>query len=97
MQAFSRMYLYSGNPELLEKMRVVSGAWLSAQREDGWVGTGEQWGAWDVWEQKYTLLRLLDQYELTGDQSLVESGKKDRRSPSNAFGQGRRDLMRSGG
>ena len=97
MQAFSRMYLYSGNPELLEKMQVVSGAWLSAQREDGWVGTGEQWGAWDVWEHKYTLLGLLDQYELTGEPSSLRAAKKIGDLLANAFGQGRRDLMRTGG
>lgn len=96
MQGFSRMYLYTGNPELLEKMRLISGTWVTAQRADGWVGTGDRWGAWDVWEHKYTLLGLLEYYELTGDHSALAAAKKIGDLLVGEFGPGRRDLMRTG-
>jgi DUF1680 family protein len=97
MQAFSRMYLYTGNAELLEKMQLISRTWVSSQRADGWIGTGKQWGAWDVWELKYTLLGLLEQYELTGDQPALDAAKKVGDLLAGEFGPGRRDLMRTGG
>ncbi len=96
MQAFSRMYLYSGKSELLDKMRLVTRTWITAQDRDGWVGTGGRWGAWDVWEHKYTLLGLLEQYALTGDQSSLDAAKKIGDLLAGGFGPGRRDLMRTG-
>ena len=97
MQAFSRMYLYTGNPELLDKMRLIIQTWVAAQGSDGWVGTGDRWGAWDVWEHKYTLLGLLEYYQLTGDRPALAAAKKIGNLLAAEFRPGRRDLMRTGG
>lgn len=97
MAGFSRMYLYGGDAELRDKMRLISRTWAAAQAPDGWVGTGDRWGAWDVWEHKYTLLGLLEQYELTGDESALNAAKKIGDLLAGDFGAGRRDLMRTGG
>jgi len=35
MQGYSRMYLYTGNPELLEKMQLIKKTWVTHQRTDG--------------------------------------------------------------
>jgi uncharacterized protein len=96
MQGFSRMYLYTGKPELLEKMQLITRTWVASQRPDGWIGTGKQWGPWDVWEHKYTLLGLLEHYELTGDQSALDAARKIGDLFAGEFGPGRRDLMRTG-
>jgi DUF1680 family protein len=96
MQGFSRMYLYTGDPELLEKMQLITRTWVTSQRADGWIGTGKQWGPWDVWEHKYTLLGLLEHYELTGDQSALDAANKIGDLYVGEFGSGRRDLMRTG-
>jgi DUF1680 family protein len=96
MQAFSRMYLYAGDSELLEKMRLISRTWVTAQCMDGWVGTGERWGAWDVWEHKYTLLGLLEYHQLTGDHSALAAARKIGDLLAGEFRPGRRDLMRTG-
>ena len=97
MQAYARMYLYSGNSELLAKSQTISKAWIASQHPDGWVGTGTRWGGWDVWEHKYTLLGLLEQYELTGDESALNAAKKIGDLLAGEFAPGRRDLMRTGG
>jgi uncharacterized protein len=96
MQGYSRMYLYTGNAELLEKMQRISRTWVTSQHADGWVGTGKQWGGWDVWEHKYTLLGLLDTYQLTGDEAALTAAKKIGDLYAAEFGPGRRDLMRTG-
>ena len=96
MQAFSRMYLYSDNSELLDKMLLISQTWETAQHADGWIGTGDRWGAWDVFEHKYTLLGLLDQYGLTGDPSALNAARRIGDLLAGEFGPGRRDLMRTG-
>jgi uncharacterized protein len=97
MQAYARMYLYSGNPELLAKSQKISKTWTASQHPDGWVGTGTRWGGWDVWEHKYTVLGLLEQYKLTGDESSLNAAKKIGDLLASEFAPGRRDLMRTGG
>lgn len=96
MQAFSRMYLYTGNPEFLDKMQVVSKAWVAAQQPDGWLGTGPRFGAWDVWEHKYTIIGLIEQYALVGDQSALNAAKKIGDRLIGDFSSGSRDLMQTG-
>ncbi|HVO62754.1 MAG TPA: beta-L-arabinofuranosidase domain-containing protein [Terriglobales bacterium] len=96
MQAYSRMYLYTGNGELLERMQLINRTWIACQHTDGWIGTGKQWGSWDVWEHKYTLLGLLEHYLLTGDSSALDGAKKIGNLFADEFGPGRRDLMRTG-
>jgi DUF1680 family protein len=96
MQAFSRMYLYSGNPEFLDRMQIVSKAWVAAQQSDGWLGTGPRFGAWDVWEHKYTIIGLIEQYALVGDQSALNAAGKIGSRLIGDFGPGGRDLMRTG-
>jgi Beta-L-arabinofuranosidase, GH127 len=90
------MYLYTGNAELREKLQLISRTWVTSQRADGWVGTGKQWGVWDVWEHKYTLLGLLDTDQLTGDETALTAAKKIGDLYAAEFGPGRRDLMRTG-
>ncbi|MGA8152496.1 MAG: beta-L-arabinofuranosidase domain-containing protein [Terriglobales bacterium] len=97
MQAYSRMYQYTGDIAILNRMNLITQTWIEAQKEDGWVGTGDRWGAWDVWEHKYTLLGLLEQYALTGNPTSLIAAKKIGDLIYNNFGPGRRDLMRTGG
>ncbi len=97
MQAYSRMYQYTGDTAILARMNLITKTWIEAQKEDGWVGTGERWGGWDVWEHKYTLLGLLDHYALTGDQAALQAARKIGDLICSNFGPGKRDLMRPGG
>ena len=69
---------------------------MSLKSKTGWVGTGDRWGAWDIWEPKYTRLGLLEHYALTGDQASITGAKKIGNLISDNFGPGKRDLMRTG-
>ncbi len=97
MQAYSRMYQYTGNAAILGRLSLITRTWADVQKQDGWLGTGDRWGAWDVWEHKYTLLGLLDYYALTGDQRSLAAAKKIGDLIHDNFGPGKRDLMRTGG
>ncbi len=96
MQGYSRMYLYTGDPVILERLSKIVETWLKVQDKDGWLGTGERWGAWDVWEHKYTLLGLVDYYALTGNQSALNAARKIGDLMWESFGPGKRDIMQTG-
>lgn len=90
------MYLYTGDSECAAKMQSICQTWTKVQQADGWLGTGDRWGAWDVWEHKYTLLGLLEQYQLTGDEAAFTAARRIGNLLADAFGPDRRDLMRTG-
>lgn len=96
MQGYSRMYQYTGDDAILARMNLITKTWIEAQTKDGWVGTGERWGVWDVWEHKYTLLGLLEHHALTGDEASLMAAKKIGDLIHDNFGPGKRDLMRNG-
>lgn len=96
MQAYSRMYQYTGSDAIPVHMNLIIRTWIEAQTKDGWVGTGDRWGVWDVWEHKYTLLGMLEHYALTGDPASLSAAKKIGDLIYDNFGPGKRDLMRTG-
>jgi len=96
MQAYSRMYQYTGDTSILDRMNLIATTWITAQKGDGWVGTGDRWGAWDIWEHKYTLLGLLEHYALTGNQASLTAARKVGDLIYANFGPGKRDLMQTG-
>lgn len=61
-------YRYSGDTQLLSKICQSVSDLVATQTDDGYIGNyadGARLGNWDVWGRKYTLLGLLEYYDLT--------------------------------
>lgn len=63
-------YHYQPGDSLLALLGRSAQALMATQDTDGYIGTyppAEQFGSWDVWCRKYTMLGLLSYYDETGD------------------------------
>ncbi|MEI6753245.1 MAG: beta-L-arabinofuranosidase domain-containing protein [Paludibacter sp.] len=92
-------YRYNQDAELLKIIQNAVSGLLSTQTPDGYIGNyapESQLTAWDVWGRKYTLLGLLDYYELTGDKKVLEAAKKLADHLLSQVGPGKKDIIRTG-
>jgi hypothetical protein len=97
-------YQYSGGQSYIEQVQKIVDTWIDAQQPDGYIATspkgylkGDRWGEWAVWDQKYTLLGLLDYYAISKEKRALESAKKAGDVVIAAYGpeKTKRDLMRT--
>lgn len=81
---------------IVKSMNTVMGA----QEADGYIGCyaagSRSDRGWDVWGNKYTLMGLLYGYELTGDSRVLESAKRLADYLIGQFGEGRREICKTG-
>jgi DUF1680 family protein len=88
-----------GDARLKAKMDYVVGKLVAAQESDGYLGTyldKKRWTSWDVWSHKYVLIGLLAYYQATHDFRSLEASRKIGDLLVGTFGEGKRDIIKSG-
>lgn len=84
LHATTLAWAYTKSEALRTKLDRVASALISAQQQDGYLGTypdGAHWGMekdqkWDVWVHKYDLIGLITYHTYTGDKAALEASKK---------------------
>lgn len=99
LHAASITWGYTHDPALRKRLDDAVTALIAAQNPDGYLGTyakQNRWGGWDVWTHKYNLLGLLAYYEFTQDARALAAAQKIGDLLIDTFGEGKRDIIRSG-
>jgi DUF1680 family protein len=90
---------YRNDPNLRRKLAEAAQSLAASQGADGYLGTygpEHRWGGWDVWTHKYNLLGLLAYYDLSKDPQALATARKIGDLLVATFGDGKRDILRSG-
>src|SRR5690606_29942518 len=72
-------YRYRPEDHLRDILRSAVDGIISTQTRDGYIGNyeaGSHLKQWDIWGRKYTLLGLLDYYDLTKDGASIRAAQK---------------------
>lgn len=72
-------YRYRPEERLREILRSAAEDIIATQTGDGYIGNykeGSHLKQWDIWGRKYTLLGLLDYYDLTKDGASIRAAQK---------------------
>ncbi|MCS7254575.1 MAG: glycoside hydrolase family 127 protein [Armatimonadota bacterium] len=96
VQGLCAMYRYTGEVDAKKRLDKIITTWRRVQAPDGWLGSGERFRGWDIWEHKYVLLGLLDYYALTGDSNALEAACKIGDLLCANIGPNLGDIMQSG-
>ncbi|MBZ4190893.1 beta-L-arabinofuranosidase domain-containing protein [Niabella beijingensis] len=86
---------YQSNPALKEKARVAMDELIRTPSENGYISTynaGDAFTVWDIWIQKYVLLGLIAQYEVTGNRQYLGAAQKSAGYLLNKTGPGKISL-----
>lgn len=90
---------YQPDQPLQEKMEKAVAELLKTQRPDGSITTykkEDEYKLWDVWNQKYVLLGLIAQYDLTGNKQYLDAAIKTSTRLMNSLGPGKIPLEEYG-
>jgi uncharacterized protein len=101
LHAAALTYQYTHDERLKTLMDRIALTLISAQMDDGYLGTytdDKRWTSWDVWSHKYDLIGLLAWYDVTHDERALACCKKIGDLLCNTFGDapGKRDLSDAG-
>jgi uncharacterized protein len=99
LHAAAIAYSYTHDAGLRTRLDQSVAALVKCQAADGYLGTYRpeaRWGGWDVWTHKYNLLGLLACHEYTGNPQALAAAKAIGDLLVKTFGDGRRDIIRSG-
>ncbi len=101
LETASNVWKNTHNPALKTQMDRMMYELISAQLDDGYLGTytpDKYWTSWDVWSHKYNLYGLLAYYKTTGYQPALETCKKMGDLLCTTFGNksGQRDIVLAG-
>ncbi len=73
---------------------------LAAQNADGYIGNytkeARTAGPWDIWGRKYTMLGLIQYYDMSGDSTVLEAARRVADNLMTEVGPGRKDIYRVG-
>jgi hypothetical protein len=92
-------YHVAPTPALKKRLDEAIAALLATQTEDGYIGTyapEAETEHWDVWGRKYTLLGLLDSYDLTGDGAVLTAARRHADHLLTQVGPDARDIVTLG-
>jgi DUF1680 family protein len=90
---------YEPDNVLKQKMERAVSEFIKTQSSDGYITTykaGNEFKVWDVWNQKYVLLGLLAQYDLSGNKVILTAAQKSADHLINSLGPGKPSLEEYG-
>jgi DUF1680 family protein len=90
---------YQPNKVLEQKMDKAVAEFIKTRSDDGYITTykkGDEFKVWDVWNQKYVLLGLIAQYDLSGKKEDLNAAKKSADHLMSALGPGKASLEEYG-
>ncbi|MCX6872856.1 MAG: glycoside hydrolase family 127 protein [Verrucomicrobia bacterium] len=98
LHAATLAWVYTGDPELREKLDYTATELVKCQLADGYLGTytdNNRWTDWDVWAHKYSLLGLVTYIRHTGNMEVLPACRKLADLLCKTFGDepGKRDLV----
>jgi uncharacterized protein len=99
LHAASLSWQYNRDPALRKRLDDAAARLIAAQAPDGYLGTyapQHRWEGWDVWTHKYNLIGLLAYYDISGDSKALAAARKIGDLLIATFGEGKRDIIRSG-
>ena len=83
---------YQPNQALQKKMDKAVGDLIKTQSSDGYITTykkGDEFQMWDVWNQKYVLMGLIAQYDLSGNKVDLNAAKESSTHLIHSLGPGK--------
>jgi len=94
-------YQYYGDDSLLEFIRRAARGLIGTQDDNGYIGTYTdstyvEPGTWNVWCRKYVLWGLLECYDITDDEEILEATVRFADHLISEVGPGARDIVRTG-
>lgn len=92
-------YKYTGDAELMKKMKYAVDGLLATQLPNGYIGNyGEdrQLTGWDIWGRKYSLLGLIKYYEISGDKKALKAASKVADHLIGQVGPGKTNIIKTG-
>lgn len=90
---------YQSNQALLEEMDKAVHDLIKTQSPDGYITTykkGDEFQMWDVWNQKYVLLGLIAQFDLSGNNEYMDAAVKSADHLMSCLGPGKLSLEEYG-
>jgi len=99
LHAAAISWSYCRDDGLRKRMDDAVAELVRCQAPDGYLGTyadKHRWGGWDVWTHKYNLMGLMTYYEHTRDERALGAARKIGDLLAATFGEGKRDIIRSG-
>ena len=90
---------YQPNQALQEEMDKAVGDLVKTQSSDGYITTykkGDEFQMWDVWNQKYVLLGLIAQYDISGKKEYLDAAVKSADHLMSCLGPGKISLEEYG-
>ena len=99
LHAAALTWSYTHDAALRGRIDEAVAALARDQAPDGYLGTyapKQRWGGWDVWTHKYNLIGLLACHEILGSPQALDVARRIGDLLCNTFGEGRRDIIRSG-
>jgi len=95
----AQAYHYQPDPRLREILDKSAQRLMATQSTNGDITTYKpesEFGGWDTWGRKYTLLGLLSYYDLTGDPATLAAARRHADYVLAHFGPGKADIVESG-
>jgi hypothetical protein len=92
-------YRYEADPKLRASLDAAVKGLLATQTPEGTITTYKpkaEFGGWDTWGRKYTLLGLLAYYDLTGDAGVLDAARRHADCVLGHFGPGQADIAANG-
>ena len=100
MHSAAPFWRLTGDARLKERMDESTRQIIAHQLPDGYIGNyaeGQRSDkGWDVWGNKYTMLGLLNYYDVTKDEKALKSAASLCDYLMTQFGPGKRDINRTG-
>jgi DUF1680 family protein len=92
-------YNYNHDPEMLVKISKAVKDLIATQTSDGYIGNyadSSRLQQWDVWCRKYTILALLEYYDLTGDKPSIKAASRLADYTISQLGPANKDIVKTG-
>ncbi|MBN2414128.1 glycoside hydrolase family 127 protein [candidate division KSB1 bacterium] len=91
--------LYTGEAALKQKLDNAVAGLLDTQSENGYIGNyapEAHLQQWDIWGRKYCMLGLLAYYDITKDNNVLKSLKRQADFLLSEVGPGKADIIKTG-
>ena len=92
-------YKYTGDAELLKKIKYAVDGLMATQLANGYIGNyGEenQLTRWDIWGRKYSMLGLIKYYEISSDKKALKAASKVADHLIGQVGPGKTNIIKTG-
>lgn len=91
---------YAGDEAMKARIAASVKSLIATQNPDGYIGNytkeARTGGPWDIWGRKYTMLGLMQYYDMSGDQTALKAAVRVADNLMTEVGPGKKDIFRVG-